>query len=107
MSKRTLSLAVAVAFGLSLGLPLAAQAEVNNPQHLNNRGQSKVNNVKAKRWTQEGKKDGYSSMQDQTIVNFGSKKAGTCNMNVGAPAPGQKAPKEVVVTAKDIINICK
>lgn len=86
----------------------AAWAEVNNPQHLNNRGQQKVNNVKAKRWVQEGgKKDGYSQQGDQTIVNFGSKKAGTCNMNVGSTQAGDKAPKDVVVTAQNIINICK
>lgn len=86
----------------------AARADINNPQHLNNRGQQKVSDVKAKRWLQDGGgKDGYSKQQDNTVVNFGSKKAGTCNMNVGATPNGGKAPKEVVVTTQNIINLCK
>ncbi len=101
---------VAVAVGLALAGVPAAMAETNNPQHLQNRGQMKVANVKAKQWTKDGagkSSSGYQKQQDQTLVNVGSKKAGTCNMNVGTTAPGQKAPKDVVVTAKDIINICK
>ncbi|MBY0429557.1 MAG: hypothetical protein K2Q10_00040 [Rhodospirillales bacterium] len=88
--------------------PMTASADINKPQHLSNGGNEKVNKVKAKGYLdRDSKQSGYEAMQSNTIVNMGSKKAGTCNMNVGAPAPGQKAPKEVVVTAKDIINICK
>lgn len=84
------------------------RADINNPQHLNNRGQQKVSNVKAKRYLQDGGgKDGYSKQQDNTVVNFGSKKAGTCNMNIGSSQGGDKAPKEVVVTTQNIINLCK
>ncbi|MGE5478634.1 MAG: hypothetical protein ACM3Q1_18425 [Bacteroidales bacterium] len=84
------------------------RAEINNAQHLNNRGQQKVSNVKAKRWLQDGgSKDGYSKQQDNTIVNFGSKKAGTCNMNIGSSDGSGKAPKDVVITTQNIINLCK
>lgn len=88
-------------------IPAAAYAQ-NKPQHLANTGNTKVNTVKAKRWmADDGKSDGYSSIGNNSQVNFGSKKAGTCNMNVGSTAPGQTAPKEVIVTSQNIINICK
>ncbi|CAA7614598.1 conserved exported hypothetical protein [Candidatus Terasakiella magnetica] len=104
---KLLATAITAAFVLVTTAPVV-MADINNPQHLQNRGQQKVSNVKAKQWLQDGgNKNGYQQQQDQTIVNYGSKKAGTCNMNVGTTAPGQKAPKDVVVTAKDIINICK
>jgi hypothetical protein len=45
--------------------------------------------------------------QKQTQVNIGSKRGGTCNMNVGTQNPGDKNAKEVIVTSKEIINICK
>ncbi|MBI5163848.1 MAG: hypothetical protein HY985_08090 [Magnetospirillum sp.] len=106
---KTWMLAGAIAIAAAIALPAWA-GDINRGSHLDNHGQSKVDNVKAKRWTMDGgqkKKSGYEQMNDQTVVNFGSKKAGTCNMNVGTTQPGQQAPKEVVVTAKDIINICK
>jgi hypothetical protein len=41
-------------------------------------------------------------------VNIGSKRGGGCNdVNVGTAKAGQKAPKDIVVTTKNVINICK
>ena|SRR5690349_12825787 len=84
----------------------ATAGDINKSTHLSNTGQSKVNSVKAKQYLQsDGEEDGYER-SDDTIVNFGSKKKGTCNMNVGGTPSGSK-DKDVVVTAKNIINICK
>lgn len=75
----------------------------NEGTHLNPRGQSKVNKAIAKGYQQSG----VEAMQkQQTQVNIGSKKAGTCTMNVGA-TQGGKDSKETIVTAKEIINVCK
>jgi len=77
-------------------------------QGLDAHGQSKVNKASAKKWSQsDSSKDGYSNQQDKTVVNFGSKKSGDCVVNVGTVQPGQKAPKEIVVTTKEVINVCK
>lgn len=71
-------------------------------------GNSKINNAMAKKWSQsEPSKDGYKAQQDKRVVNFGSKKGGDCVVNVGTVQPGQKAPKEIVVTTKEVINVCK
>jgi hypothetical protein len=89
---------------IALSLPLAASAE----QGLDASSQTKVNNAKAKGWSQtDGKKDGYQQRNEKTLVNIGSKRAGNCTVNVGTAKPGEKAPKDIVVTTKDVINICK
>lgn len=83
-------------------------AEINQGTHLNPRGQSKVNKALAKGYMQSGEGgDGYDNMQKKSEVNIGSRKDGTCTMNVGTTNPGEKGKKEVIVTSKDIINICK
>jgi hypothetical protein len=80
---------------------------------LDARSTSKINNAKAKRWTGADQGPAINpAQQDKKIVNFGSKKDNTCNLNIGtAPSgkakPGQRQPKEIVVTTKDVINICK
>ena len=85
----------------SAGLSLAVQ-------NLDSHGQSKVNNALAKKWsTSETNQDGYKSQQGNSLVNVGSKKAGDCVVNVGTVQKGQKAPKDIVVTTKEVINICK
>ena len=89
------------------GFALPALAELNQGTHLGTSGQSKVNKALARGYMQSGNTDGYSRMQQQTQVNIGSKKAGTCNMNVGSTNPGDKNSKEVIVTSKEIINVCK
>lgn len=85
-------------------LPLAATAEINKGTHLQPRGQAKVNKAMAKGYMQSGA-DGMQ--QNQSQVNIGSRRAGTCNMNVGTQNPGDKNSKEVIVTSKEIINVCK
>jgi len=75
-------------------------------------GNSKINNAMAKKWTSSDRdpnaKDGYNNPVNQKrVVNFGSKKSGDCSVNVGTVQPGQKAPKEIVVTTKEVINVCK
>lgn len=89
------------AFTILLATSVSVLAEINKGQHLNTRGQSKVNSALAKGYAQ-----GDGSMQ-QSQVNIGSKKAGNCTMNVGTQPTGGKGSKEVIVTSKDIINICK
>ena len=86
-------------------MPVAA--EINKGTHLQTSGQSKVNKALARGYMQSGTTDGYSRMQQQSQVNIGSKKAGTCTMNVGSTQPGDKKSKEVIVTSKEIINVCK
>lgn len=76
---------------------------LNEGTHLNPRGQSKVNRAMAKGYQQSGAE---AMQKQQTQVNIGSKRAGTCTMNVGA-TQGGKGSKETIVTAKEIINVCK
>lgn len=76
-------------------------------QNLDAHGNEKVNNAKAKKWSQ-----GSNPNQNNSVVNFGSKKNNSCNVNVGTTdskkaKPGQKAPKDIVVTTKEVINVCK
>src|SRR5690349_12277119 len=94
---------LALAF-VAASIPLSAAAEINKGQHLNTTGQTKVNKALAKGYLQNGAGE---MQKNQTQVNIGSKKAGTCTMNVGATPTGQKGSKETIVTAKEIINVCK
>lgn len=104
ISHRALAFGLALALGASAGPALAS--DINKSTHLGNSGNTKVNSVKAKRYMQdEGEGDGYSDNSD-TVVHFGSAKKGDCNLNVGSSSGG-KNDKDVVVTAKNIINICK
>jgi len=92
---------------LSVAVSGLVMAEINQGHHLNTGGQSKVNKALAKGYMQSGD-DGAKRMESQSQVNIGSKRAGTCTMNVAAEPAGSKgAKKEVIVTAKEIINICK
>lgn len=89
---------------LAFSVSLATHAEPG----LGASSQTKVNNAKAKGWSaQDTKKDGYTQRNEKTLVNIGSKRAGNCSVNVGTAKPGEKAPKEIVVTTKEVINICK
>ncbi|OIP12590.1 MAG: hypothetical protein AUK53_07450 [Betaproteobacteria bacterium CG2_30_59_46] len=77
-------------------------------QNLDAHGQAKVDNAMAKKWSQSsGKTGGYQSQQDKSVVNVGSKRGGDCVVNVGTVQKGQKAPKDIVVTTKEVINVCK
>ena len=75
--------------------------------NLDAHSQTKVSNAMAKKWSSSDSQDGYQAQQSNTIVNFGSAKSGNCVVNVGTTQKGQKAPKDVVVTTKDVINVCK
>lgn len=71
-------------------------------------GNSKVNNALAKKWsTTSTAGDGYTAQQDKRVVNIGNRRSNDCNVNVGTVQPGQKAPKDIVVTTKEVINVCK
>ena len=70
-------------------------------------GNSKINNAMAKKWRDSDGKDGNTPTDQKRVVNIGSKKSGNCSVNVGTAQPGQKAPKEIVVTTKEVINVCK
>lgn len=89
---------------LMAAVPVGASAEINKGTHLQTGGQSKVNKAMARGYMQSG---ASGMQQNQTQVNIGSRRAGTCNMNVGATNPGDKNAKEVIVTSKEIINVCK
>lgn len=91
---------MAFVLGAALSMPALA---LNEGTHLQPRGQSKVNKALAKGYLQSGAE---SMQKQQTQVNVGSKRAGTCTMNVGA-TQGGKNSKETIVTAKEIINVCK
>lgn len=78
-------------------------------QNLDSHGQTKVNNAMAKKWANSDGK-GANPAQQNTVVNVGSKRTGGCNLNIGTvdanTAKGRR-PKDVVVTTKEVINICK
>jgi hypothetical protein len=77
-------------------------------QNLDAHGQSKVGKAMAKKWSQtDTSQDGYQAQQNKSVVNIGSQKSGNCVVNVGTTQKGQKAPKDVVVTTKEVINVCK
>ena len=89
-------------------LVVSLSFDVGAEQGLGASSQTKVNKAKAKGWSaQDTKKDGYEQRNEKTLVNIGSKRAGNCSVNVGTAKPGEKAPKEIVVTTKEVINICK
>ncbi|MGE5492913.1 MAG: hypothetical protein ACM31P_16670 [Actinomycetota bacterium] len=83
-------------------VPMAAHAVQNLDAH----GQTKVNNALAKQWQQ---RDQGARMQNRQVVNVGNSKGGGCNVNVGTAQAGKngRQPKEIVVTTKEVINVCK
>jgi hypothetical protein len=93
---------------VAVGLTMAALASVAVAQNASST--TKINNAKAKAWT-----DGSIKNQEyqKDIVHFGSKKDGTCDLNIGTVKTdgkkryGEKAPKNIVVSTKNVINVCK
>ena len=102
---RSFVLSCAVVVGVAFAS--SAFADINKGTHLGTSGQTKVNRALARGYQKSGDTDGYTRQQQKSQVNIGSKKAGTCNMNIGSTQPGQKGSKEVIVTSKEIINVCK
>lgn len=93
--------------GVALALVFSAFSTMASAeQGLNASSQTKVNNAKAKAWSNS---DGNAKdpALEKRVVNMGSKRDGTCSVNVGTAKAGEKAPKEIVVTTKEVINICK
>lgn len=84
-------------------IPMAAQAVQNLDAH----GQTKVNNALAKQWQQ---RNPSAQSQNRQVVNIGSRRGGDCNVNVGTVDAGKRGgrqPKDIVVTTKEVINVCK
>ncbi len=108
MSKQYVTISInGVILALAVTFSAPTKADINQGTHLNTGGQAKVNKALARGYQQSADTDGYTRMQQQSQVNIGSKKAGTCNMNIGSTQPGQRNSKEVIVTSKEIINVCK
>lgn len=104
-NKFYLGMAACVSVSLFMGSASAVEG-------LGASGNAKINNAMAKKWTEKDKdpnaKDGYNNPVNQKrVVNIGHKKSGDCVVNVGTAQPGQRAPKEIVVTTKEVINVCK
>ena len=101
-SKVLINTLAAFAIGLATSSTYAVQG-------LDASGQTKVNNAMAKRWSEQAKGE-KTPTQEKRVVNVGSKRQGTCNVNVGtAPTAnrGGRQPKDIVVTTKEVINVCK
>ena len=97
-NRRFLSIGVGLFLGLAFSVASAEQG-------VDASSQTKINNAKAKAWTDGSIKDDRFK---KDVVNIGSKRGGGCNdVNVGTAKAGQKAPKDIVVTTKNVINICK
>ncbi|MBS1190018.1 MAG: hypothetical protein H6R10_1810 [Rhodocyclaceae bacterium] len=97
-NKGVWTLLAAVAATLSMG--------AHAVQGLDAHGQTKVNNALAKQWQQ---RDAAAKSQNRQVVNVGSKRGGDCNVNVGTAQAGKggRQPKDIVVTTKEVINVCK
>lgn len=88
-------------FGLLLGLTVSAVSA----EPLDATSTTKINNAKAKAWTDGSIKN---KEYQKDVVNIGSKRGGGCSdVNVGTAKAGEKAPKNIVVTTKNVINVCK
>lgn len=74
-------------------------------QTLDARSNTKVNNAKAKAWTKSSK-DVKDPALDKQVVNIGSRRNNTCNLNIGTAADDGKK-RDIVVTTKEVINVCK
>lgn len=87
---------------VAIFIPAGAQAV----QNLDSHGQTKVNNALAKQWQQ---RDPNAKSENRQVVNIGSKRGGDCNVNVGTAQAGKngRQPKDIVVTTKEVINVCK
>lgn len=72
---------------------------------------TKINNAKASAWAKDDGSRQDPALQKQ-VVNIGSRKNNTCNVNVGTvqstkSKAGEKKPKDIVVNTREVINICK
>lgn len=89
---------------------VAAFSTSSSAQHLGASGNTKVNNAKAQAWARSDTKSGQQDPALQKrVINVGSKRGGDCTVNVGAVQSGRggRQPKDIVVTTKEVINVCK
>lgn len=96
----------------TLAVVLGVSTEVHAVEGLDARGQTKVNNAMAKKWAMQGQAQPAQPLnpaQDRKVVNIGNKREGTCSVNVGTAQASKdgRAPKDIVVTTKEVINVCK
>lgn len=99
-------------FVVTAAAALLSSLPVHAVDGLDARGQTKVNNAMAKKWSQQGQPQPVQPInpaQDRKVVNIGSRREGTCSVNVGTAQAGKdgRAPKDIVVTTKEVINVCK
>ena len=89
----------------ALASPFSAYAV----QGLDASGQTKVNKALAERWVRQGETPKKTLAEERRVTNIGSKRDGTCNVNVGTAQPNSRgtAPKNIVVTTKEVVNVCK
>ena len=98
-----------VVAGVSVGFFASAAFAVTG---LGASGNSKIDNAMAKKWIADDRDQNATDAYNKPVyqkreVHFGNKKNGDCSVNVGTVQPGQKAPKEITVTTKEVINVCK
>lgn len=90
---------------LLAGIFLGLTVSVASAEPLDASSNTKINNAKAKAWTDGSIKN---KEYQKDVVNLGSKRGGGCSdVNVGTVKAGEKAPKNIVVTTKNVINVCK
>lgn len=88
-----------------IGLILGFAVSAVSAEPLDATSTTKINNAKAKAWTDGSIKN---KEYQKDVVNIGSKRGGGCSdVNVGTAKAGEKAPKNIVVTTKNVINVCK
>jgi hypothetical protein len=96
-----------VCAGLFLGLAVSAVSA----EPLNASSNTKINNAKAKGWSTGSIANDPALQKD--VVSIQKKRNGGCNdVNVGTvksgkTKAGERAPKDVVVATKNVINVCK
>ena len=99
---------------VSTGLFLGLAVSVVSAEPLNSHSNTKINNAKAKGWSTGSIADDPALKKDVVVIQ--KKHNGGCNdVNVGTAQTGktkageksQKAPKEIVVATKNVINVCK
>jgi hypothetical protein len=88
-------------FVLLVSTTFHAVAEFNRSPFLKSRGHGKVQKALARSYMQKG---ATSVQESRSVVNIGSRRAGNCTLNVGT---GTKDSKDIIVTAKEIINVCR
>ncbi|MDD2610803.1 MAG: hypothetical protein PHX60_14155 [Giesbergeria sp.] len=89
----------------ALALPFSAQAV----QGLDSSGQTKVNKALAERWVRQDNTQKKTPAEERRVTNIGSRRDGTCNVNVGTAQPDSRgrAPRNIVVTTKEVVNVCR